>query len=52
MLDSSVICELTVFIKVSIESLKELSKGKPEIAMIEDKNINEITNIKIDRKYL
>ena len=44
--------ELTVFIKVKIPSLKELSKLIPNIERSDEIVNNEITNIKTDKKYL
>jgi len=44
--------EFTVFIKVNIANLKELSKSTPEIVNKEEtRNIDKIKTI-IDRKYL
>ncbi len=44
--------ELTVFIKVKIEILKEFSKEIPKKVKKHDKNNMEIKKIKTDKKYL
>ena len=44
--------ELTVFIKVKIDNLKDISLLIPEIVRNKDKMLNEITNITTDKKYL
>ena len=44
--------EFTVFIRVKIESLKELSTSIPEIVNNEDKMNKESININTDIKYL
>jgi len=44
--------EFTVFIRVKIANLKELSKSKPLIVKSPLKNIKEIIKIIIDKKYL
>jgi len=44
--------ELTVFIKVKIEILKELSKETPKKVKNEDKNNKDTIKIKTDKKYL
>jgi len=44
--------ELTVFIRVKIDNLKEFSKFIPDIDNKKDKKVNEIIKIRIDRKYL
>ena len=44
--------ELTVFIKVKIDNLKDISLLIPEIVRNKDKILNEITNITTDKKYL
>ena len=44
--------ELTVFIRVSIANLNELSKLEPEIDNKEVKSNKEIINITNDKKYL
>ena len=44
--------ELTVFIRVKIDNLKETSLLIPEIVRHNDKILKEITNITTDKKYL
>ena len=44
--------ELTVFIKVRMDSLIELSKFTPDIVNKNDNVLNDIKNIIIDKKYL
>ena len=44
--------ELTVFIRVKIANLNELSRSIPEIVNIEDKINNESINISTEIKYL
>ncbi len=44
--------ELTVFINVKIETLKEFSKETPKIVKIEERTRSEIIKIIIDKKYL
>ena len=44
--------ELTVFIRVKIDSLKDISLLIPEIVRNKDKILRDITNIKTDKKYL
>ena len=44
--------ELTVFIRVKIDSLKDISLLIPETVRNNDKILREITNIKTDKKYL
>jgi len=44
--------ELTVFMIVKIDNLKELSKSIPLLVNKIDKNSNEITKINTDKKYL
>ena len=44
--------ELTVFIRVKIDNLKDISLLIPEIVKNRDKILKEITNIKTDKKYL
>ena len=44
--------ELTVFINVKIETLKEFSKETPKIVKIEERKRSEIIKIIIDKKYL
>ena len=44
--------ELTVFIKVKIDSLKELSKVMPLRVKINERKNKEIIKIIIDKKYL
>ena len=44
--------ELTVFIKVKIEILKEFSKEIPKKVKNDDKNNKDIMKIKTDKKYL
>ena len=53
-LNSSIpyIDELTVFINVKIEILKEFSKEIPKKVSKDDKNSIDIIKIKTDRKYL
>ena len=46
------IAELTVFIKVNTEILKEFSKEMPKKVKKEDKKSNDIINITTDKKYL
>ena len=46
------IVELTVFIKVNTEILKEFSKEMPKKVKKEDKKSNDIINITTDKKYL
>ena len=44
--------ELTVFIRVRIDSLKDISLLIPETVRNKDKILKEITNITTDKKYL
>ena len=44
--------ELTVFIKVKIDNLKDVSLLIPETVRNNDKILREITNITTDKKYL
>ena len=44
--------ELTVFIRVKIDNLKDVSLLIPEIVRNNDKMRREITNITTDKKYL
>ena len=44
--------ELTVFIRVRIDNLKDISLVIPEIVKNKDKILKEITNITTDKKYL
>ena len=44
--------ELTVFIRVKIDNLKDVSLLIPEIVRNNDKILKEITNIITDKKYL
>tara|TARA_Y100000813_G_scaffold62925_1_gene44336 strand:+ start:181 stop:363 length:183 start_codon:yes stop_codon:yes gene_type:complete len=44
--------ELTVFIRVKIDNLKDVSLLIPEIVRNNDKMLREITNITTDKKYL
>ena len=44
--------ELTVFIRVKIDNLKDISLLIPETVRNNDKILKEITNIKTDKKYL
>ena len=44
--------ELTVFIRVKIDNLKDISLLIPEIVRNKDKILKEITNITTDKKYL
>ena len=44
--------ELTVFMRVKIDNLKEISLLIPEIVRNNDKILKEITNITTDKKYL
>ena len=44
--------ELTVFIRVRIDNLKDTSLLIPEIVRNNDKILKEITNITTDKKYL
>ena len=44
--------ELTVFIRVKIDNLKDISLFIPDIVKNKDKILNEITNITTDKKYL
>ena len=44
--------ELTVFIKVKIDNLKDISLLIPETVKNNDKILREITNITTDKKYL
>ena len=44
--------ELTVFIRVKIDNLKDISLLIPEIVRNKDKMLKEITNITTDKKYL
>ena len=44
--------ELTVFIRVKIDNLKDISLLIPETVRNNDKILREITNIKTDKKYL
>ena len=44
--------ELTVFIRVKIDNLKEFSKFIPDIDNKKDKKVNEIIKIRMDKKYL
>ena len=46
------IAELTVFIKVNTEILKEFSKEIPKKVKNEDKESNDIINMTTDKKYL
>ena len=43
--------ELTVFIRVKIDNLKDVSLLIPEIVRNNDKMLREITNITTDKKY-
>ena len=44
--------ELTVFIRVKIDNLKDISLLIPEIVRNKDRILKEITNITTDKKYL
>ena len=44
--------ELTVFIRVKIDNLKDISLLIPEMVKNKDKMLREITNITTDKKYL
>ena len=44
--------ELTVFISVKIDNLKDISLLTPDIVRNKDKILKEITNIITDKKYL
>ena len=44
--------ELTVFISVKIDNLKDISLLIPDIVRNKDKILKEITNIITDKKYL
>jgi hypothetical protein len=44
--------ELTVFIIVNIDNLKEFSKFNPDIDSKKDKRVNEIRKIRVDKKNL
>ena len=44
--------ELTVFIRVKIDNLKDVSLLIPETVRNKDKILREITNITTDKKYL
>ena len=44
--------ELTVFIRVKIDNLNDVSLLIPEIVRNKDKILKEITNITTDKKYL
>ena len=44
--------ELTVFISVKIDNLKDISLLIPEIVRNNDKILRDITNITTDKKYL
>ena len=44
--------ELTVFIRVKIDNLKDISLLIPEMVRNKDKMLREITNITTDKKYL
>ena len=44
--------ELTVFIRVKIDNLKDISLLIPEIVRNKDKILKEIINITTDKKYL
>ena len=44
--------ELTVFIRVKIDNLKDISLLIPETVRNNDKILREITNITTDKKYL
>ena len=44
--------ELTVFIRVKIDSLNDVSLLIPEIVKNRDKILRDITNITTDKKYL
>jgi len=44
--------ELTVFIRVRIDNLKDISLLIPETVRNKDKILKEITNITTDKKYL
>ena len=44
--------ELTVFIKVKIDNLKDISLLIPETVRNNDKILSEITKITTDKKYL
>ena len=44
--------ELTVFIRVKIDNLKDVSLLIPETVRNNDKILREITNITTDKKYL
>ena len=44
--------ELTVFIRVKIDNLKDVSLLIPETVRNKDKILKEITNITTDKKYL
>ena len=50
--DNPYIDELTVFIKVNIDSLKEVSNSIPEIDNKIVKAKSDIMNINTDKKYL
>ena len=43
--------ELTVFMRVKIDNLKDISLLIPEIVRNKDKILREITNITTDKKY-
>ena len=44
--------ELTVFIRVRIDNLKDISLLIPDIVRNKDSILKEITNITTDKKYL
>ena len=44
--------EFTVFIRVKIDNLKDISLLIPEIVRNKDRMLKEITNITTDKKYL
>tara|TARA_Y100000992_G_scaffold254494_1_gene187409 strand:+ start:174 stop:341 length:168 start_codon:yes stop_codon:yes gene_type:complete len=44
--------ELTVFIRVKIDNLNDISLLIPETVRNKDKILREITNITTDKKYL
>ena len=44
--------ELTVFIRVRIDNLKDISLLIPETVRNKDKILKDITNITTDKKYL
>ena len=50
--DNPYVDELTVFIKVNIDSLKEVSNSIPEIDNNTVKAKSDIININTDKKYL